>query len=602
MKSTHTLPLCALAAAAITGCAGPMERSANEALREQMLATHRAMIGDLAAGPVIEIKRPPSEVEDDLRAIKPDWIEQLDKTSAPDAIARQDMDLGPDLLGEAKTPVVQFTLKRAIELAVRHNLDLQSARLTPAIGDTLVTQAEARFDAVYFADLDFTRANSAQAPSLFDPRVDESLGLGTGLRKTLVTGGVAAIQTDMSRSDSSPAIFTDNPSYASDVLLSLSQPLLRNFGSDVNRADILLAQSSRQQSLQDFKSSLLSVVGQTEAAYWNLVLARQNLLIQQWLYQATVKERKRLKPRLGFDVKQASYTDVLSREETRRTEVIRARAQVRKSSDALKRLINDPQLPLSTETLVQPLEAPVDAPVQLNMVDAIATALRHRPELQSALMKISDSSIRQSVAENLRLPRLDISGQIRLNGVANTGVPEAYDNLTDGDYVDYILGLNFEVPLGNRAAQALYRQRQLERQQAVSGYQSQAQGVVLEIKDALRELLTGHELIGATRAARRAAAENLRSIEAEEDAGVTLSPDFIDLKLNRQQALAAAEQQEIQALTNYNTAIAQFYFAMGTLLERNGIDFQDPAPGTSTASAVYSPDFTPAPRPAPAKP
>ena len=50
----------------------------------------------------------------------------------------------------------------------------------------------------------------------------------------------------------------------------------------------------------------------------------------------------------------------------------------------------------------------------------------------------------------------------------------------------------------------------------------------------------------------------------------------MDLKLSTQQRLANAEIQEIQALTDYNTAIARFFQIIGTLLDHNGIEFQDP--------------------------
>jgi outer membrane protein TolC len=64
-------------------------------------------------------------------------------------------------------------------------------------------------------------------------------------------------------------------------------------------------------------------------------------------------------------------------------------------------------------------------------------------------------------------------------------------------------------------------------------------------------------------------------LEAQEEAGAALTPEFLDLKLRRQEALANAETREIQAVVDYNVAISAYYQAMGTLLERNGIQFTD---------------------------
>jgi hypothetical protein len=90
----------------------------------------------------------------------------------------------------------------------------------------------------------------------------------------------------------------------------------------------------------------------------------------------------------------------------------------------------------------------------------------------------------------------------------------------------------------------------------------------------MRDLIAAYELIGATRSSRRAAAENLRAIGVEEEAGRQLTPDFIDRKLTRQAQLAEAELAEVEAIVNYNTAISSFFAAMGTLLERNNIEFE----------------------------
>ena len=54
---------------------------------------------------------------------------------------------------------------------------------------------------------------------------------------------------------------------------------------------------------------------------------------------------------------------------------------------------------------------------------------------------------------------------------------------------------------------------------------------------------------------------------------MALTPEFLlDQKLNTQQRLADAEVQEVRALSDYATAIAQLYQVTGTLLDRNGIE------------------------------
>jgi outer membrane protein TolC len=312
-----------------------------------------------------------------------------------------------------------------------------------------------------------------------------------------------------------------------------------------------------------------------EEAYWNLVFQRQRLLIQQRLLARTVDTRDRVKQRQNYDATPAQITEANSFVESRRAELIRARQAVRRASDELKRLINAEDLNVADETLLMPLETPADLAFEFSLLDSVTTALNHRPEVKRALLEISDASIRQRVADNQRLPLLNITGTVRYNGVGNS-TGDTYSTMAEGQFIDYLFGAEFAMPIGNREAEAAYRQRQLERRASVINYQRVAQDVVVEVKDSMREVTMDFELIGAERASRRAAAENVRALQEQEEAGEALTPEFSDRKLRRLEALANAELRELQSLVDYQVAISNYYRTMGTLLERNAIDFIDP--------------------------
>ncbi len=559
----------------VAGCKSPLERSMERALREQLVSQHRAYLKAVAAGPVIEIRHVPSIVEKKL--VEEGRIGELDRMSGPTAYEQQPLELGPDLTGQEEAETVRMTLQQVIHLAARSNLDVQVARLLPAISQAQITQAEAAFDAVYFADLSYSSTDTPAPPSpipTFGATQRKVTELTTGIRKSLTTGGQVTLQTTARRQTTIPSITAISTFDTASVELSVVQPVLRNFGSDVTLAQVYLSRNARAADLEDLRQALLDTVAAAEQAYWNLVLTRQRLLIALRLLERTEADRDQLDKRGGFDASPVQITEVNSDVERRRAEVIRARQDVRRASDALKRLINSKDLPVAGETLIVPVERPVDLPIAFSLLDAVTTGLRHRPEMNRALLLISDASIRQRVADNQRLPVLNLGATIRYNGLGNnTG--EAFRELGDGDFIDYLLSAQFEVPIGNRGPEAQFRRFQLERQTSVVAYQRVAQDVVTEIKDALRDVLAAHELIAANRAARRAAADNLRAIEAQEDAGVDLTPEFLDLKLRRQEVLAETEFDEIRALTGYNIAIANFYRTTGTLLERNGITFAD---------------------------
>lgn len=563
---------------ALAACRHPLQRTAEQALRDRLLATHRAYHDALIDAPMIELEREPSDVEQ--RLAESGRVGQLDTMSGPTAYSDQPLQLGTDLFGETDSPTLTISLVKAIEFAVRNNLDLQYAQLLPAVSDTIVTQAEAIFDAVYFATFDFSNLDTPGAPGVGfftggDRRV-RTHSLTTGIRKPLTSGGVLTAQTQFDITDSKPRTSAFDPIYTANVFLGLNQPLLRGFGADVTTAPIELAVNTQRSSVQDLKDRLLDVALQTESAYWSLVSARQELLIQLRLLHRTIEDRDRLVQREEFDVSPVRITEANSFVELRRADVIRARNQVRIASDRLKVLVNSPYLPVSEEALLLPSDAPADLPISFSLLDAVTTALQHRPDVQQSLIAIQDAGIRQRVADNQRLPQLDLSLVLRLNGLDGNDVEGSYEDLSELDYIDYLISAEFQMPIGNREREAAFLQRRLERQAAVIDYQRVAQAAVLNVKEALRNLQTAYELIGATRAARRAAADSLRAIEEQEKAGVALTPEFLlDLKLSTQQRLADAEIQEIQAMTTYNTAIANLYRTMGTLLHHNNIVFHE---------------------------
>ena len=104
----------------------------------------------------------------------------------------------------------------------------------------------------------------------------------------------------------------------------------------------------------------------------------------------------------------------------------------------------------------------MEVPVEYDLRESLTTAISNRPEIKQALLAIDDASIRQMLANNLRLPRLDLSAEIAYSGL-NDDPGSSFSELSDADFIDYVLGINFEIPIGNREAEAGYRRSRLQR-------------------------------------------------------------------------------------------------------------------------------------------
>jgi len=176
------------------------------------------------------------------------------------------------------------------------------------------------------------------------------------------------------------------------------------------------------------------------------------------------------------------------------------------------------------------------------------------------------------VADNARLPRLDLRLQTRFNALGSNPGP-VYDDALNGTFVDYLVGVVFEQPIGNRRAESEYRRRNLERAQAVLSYRNTVQQILVEVKTSLISVTTNYKLITQTRDSRIAASDVLRSLLVEKQLTKAYTVERLDLELNRQESLAAAEREEVQAITDYNNAVADLYASIGRTLRRNQIDF-----------------------------
>lgn len=568
----------ALLAFGLSGCSSPLARQSEQELRRSVVESTRREIVEAERFPGLRrTERAPGLAG---LGIRPELMPELERMAGPGAYDPNAFPMNEDLVGEAQTKVT-VSLERAVRTAATNNLQVQFQRLAPAISEAQAVAAEAAFDWTLFGEANWTSTDQPRTTSnifggsTVDQRQDYTLR--AGLRRSLITGGQFLLQHDIEQSDTNtPGILTrPNPADTVGLTIRYDQPLLRGFGSDVALAQVRLSRNAERDQIARLKAELIRTVTEAEIAYWQLVQAHRDLLILKRLLDRGIETQDKVVQRERLDATPAQIYDARSQVETRRANILVAQNTLRDASERLKLLINDPDLPVGSEILLVPADQPIDAPIEFSLLDALNRAVRHRPEVQQAIISIDDTSIRQIVADNQRLPQLDLRMQTRLGGLDNN-FGEAYTDVADGKFVDYLVGLVFEQPIGNRAREAQFVQRRLERQQAVLAYRNTVQQIVGEVKRSLRAVATNFRLIEQRRVARFAATENLRSFKIEIELVQGFNVQNLDLELRRQEALAQAERDEIGAQVDYMNAIARLHASMGTALARNRIQFEVP--------------------------
>jgi outer membrane protein len=473
-------------------------------------------------------------------------------------------------------PILRMPLQECVQRAVANNLDVRVAGYSPAIDETRVTEAEANWDPVFFSNLTYQRIDQINGFG-FQEGNGHQLQSSTGIRQNMPSGGQASLAYETGwtnpKSDDIPG---GNPKtfWSNDVLLQVTQPLLRDFGNEINRARITIARINQRVSLLEFRKQLEQSLADLEKTYWQLVSAEREVKIDEELLNQTVKTADVLFKRKGQDVTRVQLSQANASIEARRSTLIGAKAHVRDLSDQLKQLMNDPDMPVSSPVLVLPANEPMEEPVHFDLTDQINTALENRFELGEAQLKIDSADVARKFAQNQLLPKLNAVGSISFGGVNND-----FGGATGGEFasdeLNYAIGLNLEIPIGNRENRAIYQRSLLQRQQAIDQYRDQIEKVALDVKEAARDVDTTWDQMVATRQARFAAADALLAIQQREEGGEALTPTFVQLKLDTQERLAEAASTEVESVSNYNIAISHLEQTKGTLLRYDNVVMEE---------------------------
>jgi outer membrane protein TolC len=199
------------------------------------------------------------------------------------------------------------------------------------------------------------------------------------------------------------------------------------------------------------------------------------------------------------------------------------------------------------------------------------TALKHNPQLEQARLGIAASEINVSVARNQTLPKLDLSASAGIQDLA-VHADRANRDMLEGDYASYSIGLIMEYPIGNRDRLANLRQSKFQRTKAIVTMQNAADQIAVSIQERIRQIGSSHDQIVAQHAAVKASEAQLSAIEVTEKVRARLTPEFLQLKLQVQQTLASSQQAELQAMVDYNNALADLARITGTILDQHRVE------------------------------
>ncbi len=484
---------------------------------------------------------------------------------------------------------VRLTLKECIQAALQHSYAVRTNGYNPAIQTTRVVEAEAQFDAVYFLNLNSNRQDRPSSSKLQGTYTDVRT-LGTGVRKLLSTGTQVQIGYAASRTYTDLAYQTLNPAYFNQLTFEMKQPFLRGFGLDYNRSQIELSKLDRRISVEQFSRDLQQLLSDVEQAYWRLKQARADLVTTARLLGAFERIYAIVENRKEFDTFVIQRGQIRSRLETREAEFAARKANVRNAEDALKALINHPDLNLGVDVEIIPTDEFALDPVLIDRLGEVQAALDHRPELKEAKLQIEKARVGLGVAKNQSLPRFDVVFRYIVDGLGgNWG--GAFEQMSHNDYNEYYVGLEFEWPIGNRGPEAAVRRARLQQSQAVAAYAARIENIITEVHKSVRDVQVAFEQIGPIVRAAQATEDQLRATVARQQAK---DPANLEVELNANETLATSRTNLTSVLVNYNVALVTLEQKKGTLLKYNNIEIRDPESGKPVTAEWVAPTTQPA--------
>ncbi|QOY89467.1 TolC family protein [Paludibaculum fermentans] len=416
----------------------------------------------------------------------------------------------------------------------------------------------------------------AGAPNL----ITGNTSAGLGYRQGFGSGAAVSAAFTNLRQTTNSIRGSYSPYTASALTLNVTQPLLRGAGFSVNRR--FQRQAENEQKIADllFRQQLINTVYGVSRLYYDFVALYEDVKVKE--------ETLRLAQKLFDDTKAQVDEGALAT-----VEMARANAQVFSTRLDLERargLLEEQEVIVKTVltrrgseddivrkariipmgTLALPPEENRESP------ELVSIAAQNRPDLSTAALQIANSELSLKGSRNALKPQVDIVAFATNNGLAGDVNPvavtpdstfigsyaSALGQIFRRDYPSYGAGLQIDLPMRNRVAQADVARDEIQFKQTKIREQQLRNQARLEVEDALIAQRRAKAAYEAAIQARVYQEESLKAEQAKFEVGASTSY----LVIQFQSFLAQARSTEVAARGAYVKARAALQRATGTIL------------------------------------
>jgi outer membrane protein TolC len=496
-------------------------------------------------------------------------------------------------LAASAPQVRRLTSDEAVQLALENNLGIRVARIDPQIEDLNIVGARAGWTPSFTTTF---QSNSNDAPNQSflaggqgtKTSTDQFLS-NIAVTQVLPWGGSYDVGWDSSRLNSNNSFATFSPQLRSSLALNYTQPLLRNWGIDNVRQQVLITTKNREIVDVGVRQTVAMTTRTVRNAYWDLAFAMASLGVQQQSLDLAQESLRNTRARVEIGTTPPIDIVEAEAEVARRLEaVIVAQGRIGDAEDALRALVFDPAIPDFWTIKIEPTDLPPFQPITVDVDSAVRSALSRRTDLEQMRKSIEANDINVRFYRNQTLPDVSASLNYGLQGLGGTQLVRGtgpfgpgtgavtgssqrsfgtvLSDLFANQYPNWTAGLNISYPIGTSTADANLARVRLEQNQAQTQLRNQELQIATQVRVAARQVQTNQERVVSSRSARQLAERRLEAEQRKFEAGTSTS----FLVFQAQRDLSQARNNELQNVLDFHRSVVDLETVQDAPLQGGG--------------------------------
>jgi outer membrane protein TolC len=478
-------------------------------------------------------------------------------------------------------------LDEAIATVLRSSLEIKIEAITPQLEEDRTLQAVGEFDPAFESRFRYDNLDNPQTSQEFlgtggdrfangnlvtrnrvfsEENVESKVGIVGRLRTgTEYDFGVRAnsFRNDLT---GDPTVGVFDPEYRSFTGLTFLQPLLRDYGKEVNEAKITVSHRDTEIAHQVFRQKLSSIVKDVVSAYYESFLAYEDAMVKRFevevLRRMALEKRDQLERGTATELEASAVKSRLS--ESYERFLLSRQTLLTKNGDLL--MLMQQEFDLDAYPVYLPIDPPVGATPEFSSYGLVREAMDKSPSYLIAVENVEKLGVMLKYRENQLLPRVDLEGTMGISGLSGS-YGAAFDNTFDGQGHDYGFGISVSMPLGNTEKKALYAETEKQRRQALIRVKKEELEMGIMVNRHISAIQTHKKRLHAARLSIRIAKESLNQARENLEKGIIKESAL--MKVERD--LSETRLRQYAAAADLQKSLADLYDTTGTLLDEYGI-------------------------------